>query len=336
MKKRTLALFSAAVMAAAAMTGCSNNTTKTPSTEGTTEAQTTPETTEAATEAAAKESKPQLVILGGDGAGLTAAIQAVADGMSPSKILILSGTDELAADIKEKEDFINASDTAEQFEAEIEDSYELYLADTMKAGKNTNNAEMAEFLVEGAEEAKSWIEGLGIELKGVEKKDGSSVARSYTLANGGSLAEAVSDALVKKVEELKIPVKTGVTVNEIITSEDGTVTGVKAVVDGEEKTIDSIALVATDKELLPVISKLDIQLSKASDEKVTGVIVNTCAEAIDAKGETVPGLYAAGELISAGVHGDAALAGNDLTATIVFGETAGVESAIYVSDNQEQ
>lgn len=336
MKKRTLALFSAAVMAAAVMTGCSNNTTKTPSTEGTTEAQTAPETTEAATEAAAKESKPQLVILGGDGAGLTAAVQAVADGISPSKILILSGADELAADMKEKEDFVNASETAEQFEAEIEDSYEQYLADTVKAGKNTNNAEMAEFLVESAEEAKSWIEGLGIELKGVEKKDGSSAARSYVSANGESLAEAVSDALVKKVEELKIPVKTGVKVEEIIANEDGRVTGVRAVVDGEEKTINSIALIATDKELLPVISKLDIQLSKASDEEVTGVIVNTCAEAIDANGETVPGLYAAGELISAGVHGDAPLAGNDLTATIVFGETAGVESAIYVSDNQEE
>lgn len=45
MKKKTLALFSAAVMAAAAMTGCSNNTAPTsPSTEETTKAPEAPST----------------------------------------------------------------------------------------------------------------------------------------------------------------------------------------------------------------------------------------------------------------------------------------------------
>ena len=105
MKKKTLALFSAAVMAAAAMTGCSNNTAPTsPSTEETTKAPEAP-STEAAAETAAEEQKKELVILGGNGAGLIAAIQAAEDGINPSKILILSGSGELAADMKEKEDF---------------------------------------------------------------------------------------------------------------------------------------------------------------------------------------------------------------------------------------
>ncbi len=156
MKKKTLALFSAAVMAAAAMTGCSNNTAPTsPSTEETTKAPEAP-STEAAAETAAEEQKKELVILGGNGAGLIAAIQAAEDGINPSKILILSGSGELAADMKEKEDFINASETAEQFEAEIDDTYDTFLSDTLKAGKNSNNQDMAEFLVESAEEAKNW------------------------------------------------------------------------------------------------------------------------------------------------------------------------------------
>ena len=100
MKKKTLALFSAAVMAAAAMTGCSNNTAPTsPSTEETTKAPEAP-STEAAAETAAEEQKKELVILGGNGAGLIAAIQAAEDGINPSKILILSGSGELAADMK--------------------------------------------------------------------------------------------------------------------------------------------------------------------------------------------------------------------------------------------
>lgn len=335
MKRKTLALFSAAVMAAAAMTGCSNNTAPTsPSTEETTKAPEAP-STEAVAETAAEEQKKELVILGGNGAGLIAAIQAAEDGINPSKILILSGSGELAADMKEKEDFINASETAEQFEAEIDDTYDTFLSDTLKAGKNSNNQDMAEFLVESAEEAKNWVEGLGIKLTGVEKKDGSSLARSYTLADGGSLSEALSEALVKKVEDLKIPVKTGAEVKEIVMNADGVVTGVKAEIDGTEETIDSIAVVAADKDLLPVLSGMEIQLTKAADEKATGIIVNSCAEVLDAAGEPVPGIYAVGGLIDAGVHGEAVLPGNDLTATVVFGETAGVESAIYISDNRE-
>lgn len=346
MKKRTLALFSAAAMAAAAMTGCSNNTAQTPSTEGTAKAseetqasETTGETD--STQGAAEDQKKELVILGGSGAGLTAAIQAVNEGLDPSRILILSGTGELAADVKEKEDFINAAETAEQFQAELEDTYELYLSDTVKAGNNKNNTEMVEFLIESAEEAKGWVESLGIKLEGVEQEKGSSVARSYTAAGGG-LADEVSAALVKKVEDLKISVETGVTVKEILLNADGAVTGVKAEVGGEEKTIDCIALVAADKELLPILSEMEIQLTKADDETAAGIIVNTCAEVLraevdeDGAAEEVPGLYAIGGLIDAGVHGDAALAGNDLTATLVFGETAGIEAAVFISDNREQ
>ena len=150
------------------------------------------------------------------------------------------------------------------------------------------------------------------------------------MADGGSLSEALSEALVKKVEDLKIPVKTGAEVKEIVMNADGVVTGVKAEIDGTEETIDSIAVVAADKDLLPVLSGMEIQLTKA-----TGIIVNSCAEVLDAAGEPVPGIYAVGGLIDAGVHGEAVLPGNDLTATVVFGETAGVESAIYISDNRE-
>lgn len=341
MRKRTFALFSAAVLAAAAVTGCGNSSQ---STDASTQADTSKaqdetqarQETEEATEAAGVEENKELLILGGSGAGLAAAIQAVNDGMDPLKILILNGSGELAADVLTKEDFVNASETAEQFEAEIEDTYEIYLADTLKAGKEKNNAEMAEFLIESAEEAKSWLGSLGIQLTGVEKKDGSSIARSYTLADGGSLSEAVAQALTKKVEELKIPVLNGAVVKEVILNADGAVTGVKAEVDGAEKTIEGIAVVAADQEFLPMFSDFKVQFSKDGDGKETGLIVNSCAEVLGEDGNAVPGLYAAGSLIHAGVHGDGVLAGNDLTATIVFGETAGVEAAIFVSDNRNE
>ena len=74
------------------------------------------------------------------------------------------------------------------------------------------------------------------------------------------------------MEDLKIPVKTGAEVKEIVMNADGVVTGVKAEIDGTEETIDSIAVVAADKDLLSVLSGMEIQLTKAADEKLRALL----------------------------------------------------------------
>ena len=85
------------------------------------------------------EEKTELVIAGGDAAGVAAAIQAVSEGMDPSAILIVESGDELAADAAGKGSFFNESDSDQQFEAGIEDSYDSFLADTRKAGGDEND-----------------------------------------------------------------------------------------------------------------------------------------------------------------------------------------------------
>ena len=102
--------------------------------------------------------------------------------------------------------------------------------------------------------------------------------------------------------------------------------------DGEERELTPLALLVTDKKLLPLFE--DVQAVKDADGAVTGLLVSSCAEMMDEGGEIIPGLYAAGAAIEAGVHGENPLPGNEMTAMIVFGTTAGTESAIYISDNQ--
>lgn len=338
MKKKALVLLASAAVTAVVLAGCSNKN-QTAATEGaSSSAEESESTAEQTTEAPKEEEKAGLVIAGGDGAGLAAAIQAVEEGLDPSRILIVESSEELASDVKDKEAFINAADTQLQFDAEIEDSFEAYLADILKAGNNKNSQELAEHLAESGEEAMTWLNGLGIQVGNPKKQEGSSAARSYSVKEGAALNEALSEALVKKAEELKIPVETKTSVKEILYNENGAVSGVKLESDGKEKTVDCIALLVTDESMLPLFQNMEIQFTKGADDKENGLLVNNCTEVLKAgeENESVQGLYAAGSLIGSAVHGEKVLAGDDMTAMIVFGRTAGTESSIYVSDNTEK
>ena len=57
-----------------------------------------------------------------------------------------------------------------------------------------------------------------------------------------------------------------------------------------------------------------------------GIKINTKAQVIDTKGKVIPGLYAAGE-VTGGVHGENRLGGNAIADVMVFGRTAGRNSA---------
>ena len=53
-----------------------------------------------------------------------------------------------------------------------------------------------------------------------------------------------------------------------------------------------------------------------------GVVINTNAQVLNEKGETISGLYAAGE-VTGGIHGANRLGGNAITDIVVFGRIAG-------------
>ena len=116
MKKRLMVLLASAVVLAS-LAGCGSNNAAEAS-GASSEAEEAAETAgpalesedaAAGTEEAEKpgEKKTELVIAGGDAAGVAAAIRAVSEGMDPSAILIVEAGDELAADAAEKGSFFN-------------------------------------------------------------------------------------------------------------------------------------------------------------------------------------------------------------------------------------
>ena len=59
-----------------------------------------------------------------------------------------------------------------------------------------------------------------------------------------------------------------------------------------------------------------------------GVEINVNCEVLDADGNVIPGLFAAGE-VTGGIHGENRLGGNALTDTVVFGRIAGASAAAF-------
>ena len=59
-----------------------------------------------------------------------------------------------------------------------------------------------------------------------------------------------------------------------------------------------------------------------------GIKIDANTQVIDANGNVIPGLYAAGE-VTGGVHGANRLGGNAVADVIVFGRIAGENAAAY-------
>ena len=65
-----------------------------------------------------------------------------------------------------------------------------------------------------------------------------------------------------------------------------------------------------------------------------GIEINPDTEVLDADGDPVPGLYAAGE-VTTGIHGNNRLGGNAYPDIMTFGRIAGLEAAAYAEDSED-
>lgn len=72
-----------------------------------------------------------------------------------------------------------------------------------------------------------------------------------------------------------------------------------------------------------------IPVTPAVHHTMGGLKINTNAEVINKEGNTIPGLYAAGE-VTGGVHGGNRLGGNALADIVTFGRTAGKNAAAFI------
>ncbi|MPN29581.1 Fumarate reductase flavoprotein subunit [bioreactor metagenome] len=91
---------------------------------------------------------------------------------------------------------------------------------------------------------------------------------------------------------------------------------------------DDLATVKYDLSTAPYYA---VKIAPGVHHTMGGVEINEKTEVINADGNVIPGLFAAGE-VTGGVHGGNRLGGNAVADIIVFGRIAGQTAADYIAE----
>lgn len=184
-----------------------------------------------------------VLIVGAGGAGMTAALEAKAAGMSP---VILEKMQVAGGNTSKASSGMNASETKFQKEQNISDSNDLFYEETLKGGHMANDKDMLRYFVDHSADAIEWLDTNGIRLNNITITGGMSEKRTHRPEDGSAVGKYLVSGLLKKVQEQGIPVFVNADVQEI-TSKDGRANGVKVDFSqaNENKTIAAKSVVIT-------------------------------------------------------------------------------------------
>lgn len=179
-----------------------------------------------------QELHADIVVIGAGGAGMTAAIQAVQEGAT--NVVVLETLAFTGGNTLRATGGLNACNTDAQAALGIEDSVELFVADTLQGGYERNDMALVTRLAEDSAAAVDWVNDIGGDLSNVGLLAGSSVKRAHRPADGAPVGPMLVSALNAKMAELEIPVLLETTATQILLDENGAVRGVTAVQSDQE------------------------------------------------------------------------------------------------------
>lgn len=171
-----------------------------------------------------------VVIVGGGGAGLAAAVSALENG---ARVTILEKMGYLGGSTNVCGGAFNASDTKFQKALGIEDNPQKHFEQTMKGGHNTNNPVLVHYLADHAKETLQWLEGMGLK---VNPKVGAATGALYQRshypdpAGGNTYVVTLEKQLAKYGDRVHVLLETKA---ERLLMKDGRVVGVEAVHKGK-------------------------------------------------------------------------------------------------------
>lgn len=184
-----------------------------------------------------------VVIVGGGGAGLAAAVSAHEAGAK--KVVVLEKLGYLGGSTNVSEGALNAVDPARQGKQGIEDSTAKFYEQTLKGGHDKGDPELVKYLTENSLSNVEWLEAHGVKFKDeIGTATGALWQRShYPATPSGNTYIRALEAVIDKTNGA-IEVITDAEVNDLIKAE-GRIAGVKAKHFGEKLTVSSDAVVIT-------------------------------------------------------------------------------------------
>ncbi|TCZ76655.1 flavocytochrome c [Paenibacillus albiflavus] len=181
-----------------------------------------------------------IIIIGGGGAGMTAALEAKDKGMNP---VIFEKMPVAGGNTLKSSSGMNASETKFQKEQGIQDSNDLFYEETLKGGKGTNDKDMLRYFVDHSASAIDWLDSKGIQLNNITITGGMNEKRTHRPEDGSAVGQYLVSGLVRNVQEQGIPLFVNANVTEI-TEKDGKVNGVKVTFNQkDEKVITADAVI---------------------------------------------------------------------------------------------
>ncbi|SNY62448.1 flavocytochrome c [Enterobacter sp. CC120223-11] len=174
-----------------------------------------------------------VVVVGSGGAGLAAAIQAHDEGAS---VLIVEKMPTIGGNTIKASAGMNAAETRFQRVKGIQDSKELFYAETLKGGGNKNNPELLHRFVENAPEAIEWLARRGIMLNDITTTGGMSIDRTHRPRDGSAVGGYLISGLVRNVTKRGIDVMLDTSVDDILFT-DGEVSGVRLLTEEKETVL---------------------------------------------------------------------------------------------------
>lgn len=176
-----------------------------------------------------------VVVIGGGGAGLAAAISAEQNGAS---VVVLEKVGILGGSTNVSEGALNAVDPERQGAMGIEDSVQNHITQTYEGGHKVGNMDLITYLCENAMGSVDWLESLGVQFKDeIGTATGALFQRSHytTTPSGNTYIRTFEDYIANKTD--KIQVLTDTPATELIQDATGRVTGVKATHNGRTITV---------------------------------------------------------------------------------------------------
>lgn len=184
-----------------------------------------------------------VVVVGAGGAGLTAAIKAAQAGKS---VIVLEKAGNTGGNTNRATGGMNAAETKFQEKAEIKDTVDQYIADTMKGGHDLNDPELVKTLAEQSNDAIDWLDSIGASLSNVGLAGGATNPRAHRPVDENGKILSVGTFLVEKLtkvaEESGVKFVYGAKVDEIL-MDGAKVSGVTAETTDGKLTVKAKAVV---------------------------------------------------------------------------------------------
>lgn len=168
-------------------------------------------------------------VIGAGGAGMTAAIEAKAAGLS---VVILEKMPMAGGNTVKATGGINAANTPLQKELGIADSVESFVEDTMKGGNYLNNEALVRTMAENSADAIAWLDSIGAPLSTLSFSGGATFKRMHAPEGGAPIGNYIMNTFLNNIESNGIDIRYNTKATKII-MDQGKVSGVIA--KGKEK-----------------------------------------------------------------------------------------------------